>query len=342
MNGASARAAALPSMVILVAASVWGLYWLPLRWMEAGGVNGAWTVGIFNLLPVPVLAGWLWLGRQTSGTSWRVAVVVGLLSGSGMGCYALGLVYSGVVRATMIFYLTPVWGTLIGMAWLGERVDWPRWSAILLGLMGLLLLLSGGDGASVPLNAGDALALASGLLWAGAAAVIKTNPGQPVTGMTMFQFLFAGLTAIAFGVLALGSPPPAVGPLLAALPIAAVGSVGMIMPSVLAIFWAQRLIFPGRAGLLMMSEVVVAVLSATLLLPEEAMAPPQWLGAALIVGACLLEVLGARAAERRTVARRGRAGAVSRDRRPETSSRRDRDSDPRNRTARAGPARPRS
>ncbi|HUF57228.1 MAG TPA: DMT family transporter [Thermohalobaculum sp.] len=287
-----------PSAVLFLAASVWGIYWLPLRWMEAAGLEGAWAVGIFNLLPVPVLAGWIVLSGQAHGP-WRIAVAVGLLSGGGMGCYALGLVYSGVVRATMLFYLTPVWGTLIGILWLGERVDWSRWSAIGLGLAGLALLLSGGDGVAMPLNAGDALALASGVLWAGAAAVIRANPGQPLAAMTMHQFLFAGLTGLGFAVLALGSLTPSGGAVLRSLPVAALGSVGMIMPSVLAIFWAQRRVYPGRAGLLMMSEAMVAVVSATLLLPEEIMAPLQWLGAMLIVGACLVEVLATREAARR-------------------------------------------
>ena len=289
-----------PSLAIFVAASVWGIYWLPLRWMESQGLEGAWAVAFFNLLPVPVLAVWIW--RRQSPGLWRVALLVGLLSGSGMGCYALGLVYSTVVRATMLFYLTPVWGTLLGLLWLGERVEWSRWTAIALGLAGLALLLSGGDGAGLPLNAGDGLALLSGLLWAGAATVIRANPAGPVAAMTMCQFLFAGLTALAFALLALENPAaPAAGAFGASLPIALVGSIGMIMPSVLAIFWAQRRVYPGRGGLLMMSEVVVAVLSATLLLPEEIMAPLQWVGAAMIVGACLVEVLGTRSAGRRVV-----------------------------------------
>ena len=287
-----------PSVALFVAASVWGIYWLPLRAMEATGLEGAWAVGLFNLLPVPVLAAWILLGRAAHG-DWRTAVLVGLLAGCGMGCYALGLVYSGVVRATMLFYLTPVWGTLIGVVWLGERVDWSRWTAIALGLGGLALLLSGGDVATMPLNVGDALALVSGILWAGAAAVINANPTQPLAAMTMHQFLFAGLTALAFAVFALGSPAPAAAHVAGSLPMALAGSVGMIMPSVLVIFWAQRRVYPGRAGLLMMSEAIVAVLSATLLLPHEIMAPLQWLGAGMIVGACLFEVTGTHAAEHR-------------------------------------------
>jgi drug/metabolite transporter (DMT)-like permease len=62
----------------------------------------------------------------------------------------------------------------------------------------------------------------------------------------------------------------------------------LLLPSIMAIFWASRVLFPGRAAILMMSEALVATLSATWLLPEETMTALQWLGGAIVVLACLL------------------------------------------------------
>jgi drug/metabolite transporter (DMT)-like permease len=59
----------------------------------------------------------------------------------------------------------------------------------------------------------------------------------------------------------------------------------------LIIFWAQKFLYPGRVALLMMTEVMVATLTASLFLPNEAMGVIEWIGATLIVGACLVEVL---------------------------------------------------
>ncbi len=53
---------------------------------------------------------------------------------------------------------------------------------------------------------------------------------------------------------------------------------------------SQRFLLPGRVGLLMMSEVTTASVSATLLIPDERMSAVEWTGAALIVAACLLEM----------------------------------------------------
>jgi drug/metabolite transporter (DMT)-like permease len=70
--------------------------------------------------------------------------------------------------------------------------------------------------------------------------------------------------------------------------MAFVGSAMFLLPSILAIFWACRVLFPGRAAILMMSEALVATISATLLLPEETMTVMQWTGAAIVLLACLL------------------------------------------------------
>ena len=53
----------------------------------------------------------------------------------------------------------------------------------------------------------------------------------------------------------------------------------------------SQLLFPGRVGILAMSEVVVAIISAAILLPEERMLLIQWLGAVAIVLAGLIEVV---------------------------------------------------
>ena len=52
----------------------------------------------------------------------------------------------------------------------------------------------------------------------------------------------------------------------------------------------SQLLFPGRVGILMMSEVIVAILSARILIPEESMAFLQWVGAGAILFAGVIEV----------------------------------------------------
>jgi drug/metabolite transporter (DMT)-like permease len=276
------------SAVVFFSASLWGLYWIPLRFLEDQGVGGGWAVALLNLPAAIVLALivlWQW-GRHRGQLG--KAIAIGVLTGFGLALYASGLIYSSVVRATLLFYLTPVWATLIGMVWLGERACWQRWAAIIGGFGGLTLLVSGGG--SVPLNIGDLFAFFSGVFWAFGAAMIMRFGAVPVPGMTMFQFAFTALGAIMLGYIAGTVELPTADVVARVMPMATLLSIVAFLPAVCVLFWAQKFLFPGRVGLLMMSEVLTAVITASLLLPEERMSAIEWTGAALIVGACLVEV----------------------------------------------------
>ncbi len=280
------------STAVFLSASLWGLYWIPLRYLEGKGVDGFWAIAMLNFPAALVLA--LTMTRQFTQQRNHLnhAILIGLFTGLGIALYTAGLIYSSVVRATLLFYLTPVWGTLIGLFWLSEKTTWQRWTAIVLGLMGLLLLVSGGG--SVPLNIGDIFGFLSGVFWALGASMIKRFDEVPLTLMTMFQFFFTALTAILVGYLTRTVPLPNLELIKDYLPMTVLVSILIILPSVWVVFWAQKFLFPGRVGLLMMSEVLVAVLTASIFLPEEKMAMLEWVGAVLIIGACLVEVFLAR------------------------------------------------
>ena len=284
----AAPSAGITSVIIFIASSFWGLYWIPLRYLEGEGIAGGWAIALLNLPAALVICPLvLWQWSQHKQQFWR-CVLIGVLTGLGMAMYTSGLVYSSVVRATLLFYLTPAWATLIGIIWLGERASWQRWAAIAIGLAGLGLLVSGGG--AVPLNVGDLFALLAGVFWAIGAAVIKHYDTVPLPGMTMFQFFFTSLSAILLGLLMGNFQPPSLDVVLPALPLSALISLIIILPSVWLIFWAQKFLFPGRVGLLMMSEVLMAVVSASIFLPEEAMSLMAWCGAVLIITACFIEV----------------------------------------------------
>jgi len=76
-----------------------------------------------------------------------------------------------------------------------------------------------------------------------------------------------------------------------AMPMMTVYTWFGLVPSLFAIFWASSKLFPGRVGILMMTEAVVAVISASLLLDEQVLAF-EWLGVLLILSAGVLELTG--------------------------------------------------
>lgn len=279
----------LAALALFFGASIWGLYWVPLRELNRMGLQGSWAVAFFNFCPLIILLPMVALRwRMVMRRPWPAAFI-GAASGIGLGLYSTSIILAPVIRMTMEFYLTSIWSTIIGVLWLSERLDMRRVLSVALGLTGLFLLLSGGQASGAgALTLGDAMALASGVLWAFGAAGIKRWPEAPVIVTSAFQFLFAVGIAVLLGVLMLPTPAPTAAQLTHALPIAFLASNLLLLPSVFAIFWACRVLYPGRAAILMMSEAVVATLSASWFLPDEVMSPVQWTGAAIVLLACLL------------------------------------------------------
>lgn len=289
MTSADPRADRTASVAMFLAASVWGLYWLPLRALNEMGIEGAWGVVYFNFCPLLVLVPILIRGRRRMLTHPARVLFIGGATGLGMGLYSTAIVMAPVIRVTMEFYLTSVWSTLIGAVWLSERLDARRIVTVLAGLIGLGLLISGPHGAvTAGLGLGDVMALASGILWALGAAGMKRWPDVSAVATSTFQFLFAVLGGALLGFVVLTAPLPTTTTLLAAFPLSFAGSTLLLLPSICIIFWAGRLLYPGRAAILMMSEALVATISASWLLPEEMLTPVQWFGAAIVLAACLI------------------------------------------------------
>ena len=276
------------TLALFFGASVWGLYWGPLRELDRIGLEGGWAVALFNVCPLLILMPLVIWNRRTALTNLGPALFIGAATGIGLGLYSTSIVLAPVIRMTMEFYLTSVWSTIIGVIWLSEKLDLRRIVTVTMGLFGLFLLLTGGsDLPEMALGQGDVMAVASGMLWALGAAGMKRWPEAHVLTTSAFQFAFAVLTGVLLTLVLLSVPVPETAQMIAALPLSFAASNLLLLPSILAIFWACRVLFPGRAAILMMSEALVATISASLLLPEETMTGMQWSGGAIVLLACL-------------------------------------------------------
>ena len=283
------------SLGLVLGGCFWGLYWLPAREIAARGLPGAWAgAAIFGLTALALLP-LAWARRRRLVARWRVLALCGLSIGTAFSLYATALLLTDVVRVILLFYLTPVWGTLLGIAFLGERMTLPRALALVLGFAGLLVVLGAGQRLPVPRNLGDWMALASGIAWAWGSMEIYRAGGVTIAEQILGFVL--GSLAVTLGLLALGLPALSGGfdaaRAGAALPWAA-GMVAYLMPMLFLTVWPATVLLPGRVGLLLMSEVIVGVGSAALLAGEP-FGAREALGSALIIGAGLVEVLGHRA-----------------------------------------------
>lgn len=287
------------SLLVIVAAGLWGLYWLPVRQL-AGTVPGAWGTVLVVMVAALVLAPSAVRRRRELAAGSAAALAATALGGASFVMYSVALVDGRVAVVILLFFLTPVWSTLIGRLVLGWPTSWLRYAAIAVGLAGLGLVLGADGGLPLPRNASEWLGLASGLLWSLATTGIRTRSRLRALPAT-FVFGLGGLATALVLAATLNAPaPPAAGTItLTAVAWLLAAALVWWIASLVVLLWAARRLEPARLGILQMSEVVVGVVSAALF-AGEAMGPREVVGGAMIVAAAVLEVWPVRA---RAVAR---------------------------------------
>jgi len=279
------------SIFLALSAGVWGLYWLPLRTIEELGVSASWSVVLFNACPLLVLVPLLMFNYQQLKGLVGPTIFAGLIIGIAFTLYANGLLETTVARATLLYYLTPIWSTLLGVFWLSEPLTKARMIAIGVALLGLFLLLSNANSSNQPLNIGDLYSLLSGIFWAIGISILNRWAAIPIFPLMAFTFLATTLCSALTAGLLPANPMPDLQTIKTALPAAAFWAMFIFVPSFFMIFRISQLLFPGRVGILTMTEAIVAIVSAAILIPEESMVLMQWVGAGAIVMAGLIEVL---------------------------------------------------
>ena len=282
----------LPSLAVGVPAMFWGIFWIPVRRLDEGGVEGAWAmfalyaIGFLLLAPFVPLC---WRGVRAAGWGWALT---GLFTGGSFLLYGNAFLHTDVVHALFLFYLAPIWSVLLGRLVLGESITKLRLLAIALGFGGLVVMLGVESGWPLPRNAGDWLALGAGFAWSCAAVRLRQTGGvgalEQMLGFYVWGLLIGGL----FFLLPLGghSALPelsAIGgwtwAVLVATALVAVGGN-------LSLVWGARKLSPARATILLMMELVVGAVAASLI-TDEPFGLRETLGGGLIIAAAATDML---------------------------------------------------
>ena len=280
------------SLIIVVSSCAWGLYWLPLRSIEQSGIVGSWSIVLVNACPLIILVPLIFFNLDKLKKYPKPILFAGIMIGAAFTFYANGLVQTSVIRATLLFYLSPIWSTIIGIIWLNERLTIARVISIIVALIGLILLLYDfRNQETAMLNFGDFSSILSGLFWALGASILKKWSKLPIIPLTAIVYFSTTSLSILLATIVYKAPIPSLALIGQNFSTAFIWSVIVLLPSFCIIFRISQILFPGRVGILMMSEVAVAVISAKILLPEEQMVILQWIGASAILLAGVVEII---------------------------------------------------
>ena len=275
-------------LACLYAGGVWGLFWIPLRALEEAGINGLWVTFVYFLVPtiflIPV---GIWRLKYLKLGGFNLQLT-GMLSGGALMLYATSIVYTDVVRAMLLFYLTPVWGTILGRLFLNENITPLRIISMIIAIIGMLTIFGLGVKFPIPQNVGDWMGVASGLMWAVASLRIRLNQNASAIDMTLGFFFWATIFAIIIALIIAPNFVPTISQVLPALPILLVFVILLILPGTLASLWGPKFLNPGLVGLLFMTEIVVGSISVAFLAGEP-FGYREVIGIILISSASMIE-----------------------------------------------------
>ncbi len=277
-----------PVVLTLFSAILWGLWWMPIRWIEGMGLSGAQSSIICNAGAALAIAAYIAIARVRPRVTLRTVIGAALI-GAAFASYSVALTLSDVVRVILLFYLAPAWGKIIEWAFLGHRWRAVSTVTLALSLLGAWLVL-GGDMSLSSINAGDALALFSGLSWAVGAALVFSDGRATASALTLATAFWAMLLSLAFAWLT-GEAMPTVASLPAMAASLALGAV-YLLPIIAISLWGAQRLSPALLSFLFTLEIVSGVVSGVLLL-DEPFGLWRLSGGILIVGAALIEAFAA-------------------------------------------------
>ena len=286
---------ALAAGAIVANAFIWGVSWWPLKFLQNSGLHPLWvTAAIYMLVSVGMLIFYRQSGRTLLANPqlWFLALASGLTNVGFNWAVTVG----DVVRVVLLFYLMPAWSVLVAWVLLSEKPTFGSLLRLVLAMAGVLIVLKTPDSPwPFPQSGVDWLALMGGLSFAITNALLVKFNGSPSSARMLAMFSGGALLSIFVSVLGL---------LLGILPQPTLQAAGIpvFFGLCLAFIISNAALQYGAAGLmasttalLMLTEILFASVSATLLDAAEFTPRIVW-GGSLIVAAALLAAIAHRKA----------------------------------------------
>lgn len=274
----------LPVMGLLFASTMWGLIWYPLRLLEESGMHGLWASALMYcgtlVIAIPVLAkGW-----QEWKTHPYLFFFMAIATGWTNIAFILAVLDGNVVRVLLLFYLSPLWATLLAIVFLGEQLSRRSLGILGIAMVGAVIMLWHESlGFPAPRDAADWLALSAGIAFAitnvlihklnEASVMVKTATGW--LGVLFLAFILILFTGQKLSV----STEVIAGAWI-------LGAVAMTMMNIAVVYGVTNMPVH-RSAIILLFEVVVGAISS-LLLTNEVIELREWIGGGLVILAAYL------------------------------------------------------
>lgn len=270
----------LPIVSLLITATLWGIVWYPLRIADSHGMSGLWT----TLL---AYAGALVIGlaffrtrlsdfRQQPLLLFIIAVTNGWLNVA----FILAIIDGNIVRVILLFYLSPVWSTLLGWLILKEQISGLSIATLAVAMVGAMIMLwDPALGFPWPQDYTDWLAITSGMAFSVSNVTVRKLQQISVATKTVAAWFGVTVVAILWIVIS-GAQLPAVDQQVWGWTLL-IGTL-LIIVMTLCVQYGVTHMPVYQSAVILLFELIAAALSAQWL-SDEVTTPKEWIGGSMIM-----------------------------------------------------------
>lgn len=274
----------LPVLSVLLAATLWGVFWYPLRLLEDMGLHGLWSTLLIYCGTLPVA---LVMMRGRIGELAReplALMVLVLAAGWTNTAFILAMLDGNVLRVLLLFFLSPIWATLMGWRILGERISARAIVTLVIALAGAIVMLWAPGLGTVGISGADWMALSAGIGFALMNTMVRKIQRVSIQVKTTAAWIGGIVFAGTWLVVAQVPLAPAGN---AAVSAALIFGLLVMVLMTLSVQYGVTHMPVHRSAVIMLFELVAGAVSAQIL-ASEYVAPREWIGGGLIVAAAYL------------------------------------------------------
>jgi len=289
MQANSQYTSTLPVISLLVAATLWGVFWYPLRILEEQGLSGAWaSLLIYTgtlVIALPIIVRRF---KELFASPYLLLALM-LFSGWCNISFILAIVEGEIVRVILLFYLSPIWATILARFVLKEELTFQARATIVLALAGAMIMLWSPEfGYPWPTSEADWFALSSGVAFA--FTNLFTHMAKQTSIQIKTSVAWIGVVLIAVIMILLQEGDVSLNVQVNTIYLALI--IGLVLMSVMTfcVIYGVTHMPVHRSAVILIFEVVAAAVS-TYLLTDERLNMREWIGGAIVILAAYLAAM---------------------------------------------------
>ena len=283
-----------PNIAVIISSFFWGTYWIPIRKINEGGNESIWPIILaFIILSILLIKTLVEVFKRIFKKKDIYFLLGNFFVALAIALYSESFLRGEIAEVILLFYLCPVWGTILARILLKQKFNFQRYLSLILGIVGLEIILGIDKGYFLPSSIVEWMALLAGFAWALGITFFHLSKPSKVIYKTALTGLFLPFIFFIISFIPEGRELSFSNEIFSSNSIIIwiiLFSILWLLPSMYFTYMGAEMLDPGRISILLMFEVIIGITSAAIL-TDEVIGLREIIGAIFIISAGVIELI---------------------------------------------------